>query len=188
MRNAEATQEKILNAAFTEFARYGIAGARVDKIAASAKCNKNLIYIYFGNKEALFQKVLDVHLSRVYQEIEFSADDLPGYAMNVFDFAMQNPDLIRLLAWSRLECETPELKPQRSDSRDEKLIKIQSAQAAGALGNNYPPGFLLTTVMTLACAWAPTSPFAALDPDAAHSPDNTREQLGELVKALTAPK
>ncbi|CAM5407129.1 hypothetical protein SFUMM280S_07840 [Streptomyces fumanus] len=51
-------------------------------------CDKNLLYVYFGNKEALFTTVLERSLARVYEEIEFTPDDLPGYATAVFDFAM----------------------------------------------------------------------------------------------------
>src|ERR1700719_3266482 len=98
-RNAEATRERILDAALAEFSAYGIAGARVDRIAESARCNKNLIYIYFTDKETLFTTVLHKHLQRVHEEEPFTPDDLPGYAGKVFDFAMSNPDLMRLLAW-----------------------------------------------------------------------------------------
>ena len=64
MRNAEATRERILDAATAEFSAHGIAGARVDRIARTAGCNKNLIYIYFENKETLFTTVLQKHLAR----------------------------------------------------------------------------------------------------------------------------
>lgn len=40
MRNAEATRERILEAAMAEFSAFGIAGARVDRIAKTAGCNK----------------------------------------------------------------------------------------------------------------------------------------------------
>ncbi len=103
MRNAEATRERILEAALAEFSAHGIAGARVDRIAQAAKCNKNLIYIYFEDKESLFKTVLGKHLMRVHEEYPFTPDDLPGYAAKVFHFAMTNPDLLRLLAWSTLE-------------------------------------------------------------------------------------
>src|SRR6516164_5113836 len=103
MRNAEATKDRILEAALAEFSAHGIAGARVDRIAQAAKCNKNLIYIYFEDKETLFETVLDKHLLRVHEEYPFTPHDLPDYAAKVFDFAMTNPDLMRLLAWSTLE-------------------------------------------------------------------------------------
>ncbi|WP_420901653.1 TetR/AcrR family transcriptional regulator [Paenibacillus whitsoniae] len=43
-----------MEAAMEEFSSYGIAGARVERIAKNAGCNKNMIFIYFGNKETLF--------------------------------------------------------------------------------------------------------------------------------------
>ena len=53
-RDSNATKARLLDAAFAEFAAYGIAGARVDRIAEAAGANKRLIYVYFGNKEQLF--------------------------------------------------------------------------------------------------------------------------------------
>ena len=103
MRNAAATKERILEAALAEFSAHGIAGARVDRIAQAARCNKNLIYIYFEDKETLFTTVLLKHLTRIHEEQPFTPDDLPGYAAKVFDWAMANPNLMRLIAWSALE-------------------------------------------------------------------------------------
>ena len=57
-RNPQRTQERILQAAFKEFAGKGFAGARVDGIARRAGINKRMLYHYFGDKEALFREVL----------------------------------------------------------------------------------------------------------------------------------
>ena len=57
-RNPERTQQRILQAAFKEFAAKGFAGARVDNIARRASINKRMLYHYFGDKEALFREVL----------------------------------------------------------------------------------------------------------------------------------
>src|SRR5258707_5970194 len=103
MRNADATRERILEAAMAEFSAYGIAGARVDRIAKTAGCNKNLIYIYFESKEALFTTVLQKQLTRAFEEVAFTPDDLPAYAGRLFDFAMAHPDLFRLMNWLALE-------------------------------------------------------------------------------------
>ena len=46
--------DRILDAATAEFSARGIAGARVDRIADAAACNKALLYSYFGNKDQLF--------------------------------------------------------------------------------------------------------------------------------------
>ncbi|MGN6305082.1 MAG: TetR/AcrR family transcriptional regulator, partial [Mesorhizobium sp.] len=59
IRDAEATQARILAAAKKEFAKSGLAGARVDVIAERAKANKRMIYHYFNSKEDLFQRVLE---------------------------------------------------------------------------------------------------------------------------------
>ncbi|BCL80549.1 helix-turn-helix transcriptional regulator [Ktedonobacteria bacterium brp13] len=53
-RDIQETKKRLLNAATNEFARRGIAGARVDRIADLAGCSKALIYDYFGNKDQLF--------------------------------------------------------------------------------------------------------------------------------------
>ena len=58
-RDPEATRKRILAAAKHEFARYGLGGARVDRIALRAKSNKRMLYHYVGNKEALFRRTLE---------------------------------------------------------------------------------------------------------------------------------
>ena len=46
-RDAQATRQRIFDAATAEFAQYGIAGARIDRIAAAAGSNKAMIYHLF---------------------------------------------------------------------------------------------------------------------------------------------
>lgn len=58
-RDPDATRKRILAAAKHEFARYGLGGARVDRIATKAKSNKRMLYHYFGNKESLFRRTLE---------------------------------------------------------------------------------------------------------------------------------
>jgi len=60
MRNPQS-RAGILVAAGTIFARAGLAGARVDGIAAAAGVNKALLYYYFGSKQALFEAVIEDH-------------------------------------------------------------------------------------------------------------------------------
>ena len=49
-RNASDIRERILTAAFREFADKGLDGARVDKIATRAGVNEGMLYHYFGSK------------------------------------------------------------------------------------------------------------------------------------------
>ncbi|MGC9222884.1 MAG: TetR/AcrR family transcriptional regulator [Terracidiphilus sp.] len=63
-RSAE-TRSRILEAALTEFAAHGLAGARTEQIAAAAQVNKALLYYYFESKEKLYAATLEMVSSRV---------------------------------------------------------------------------------------------------------------------------
>lgn len=64
-RDAAATRARILEASRTEFSQHGYSGARIDRIAKSAKSNVQMIYRYFGGKEALYLTVLEDTYARV---------------------------------------------------------------------------------------------------------------------------
>jgi AcrR family transcriptional regulator len=74
-RDSAATKQRILDAATAEFAEFGLAGARVDRIAARAGANKQLIYAYFGSKEGLFDNVLEANIALVLDAVPFTAGD-----------------------------------------------------------------------------------------------------------------
>jgi AcrR family transcriptional regulator len=160
-------------------------GGRIAKVAG---CNKNLIYVYFENKETLFTTVLQKHLLRVYQELEFSPDDLPGYATRVFDFAMAHPDLMRLMAWANLEHDAHN-PAERAAAHAAKVAELKTAQDTGQDRTVLPPSFLLTAIMTLATTWTAANPFGLpVDPDAAKHPAELRENIAEAVKILADPQ
>ena len=56
--DSPSKDQRILEVAADEFAAVGFAAVRIDKIAALSKCNKQLIYYYFGSKENLYEAVL----------------------------------------------------------------------------------------------------------------------------------
>ncbi|WP_030175952.1 MULTISPECIES: TetR family transcriptional regulator [Actinomycetes] len=187
MGKADVTRQAILDAATSEFATHGIAGARIDKIAQAAGYNKNLIYVYFGNKEALFTAVLQAHLLRVYEEIEFTPEDLPAYAAKVFDFATANPDLLRLMSWSSLERTTDD-PAERAEVHRGKVRAIEDAQRNGMVASVFAPAELLTAIMALATAWSPANPFSpAFGPTAAQHADSLRKGVAAAVALITAP-
>jgi len=186
LQNSEASRGRILAAALAEFSAYGLAGARVERIAKTAQCNKNLIYIYFENKETLFTTVLEKHLARIYKDVAFSADDLPGYASRVFDFAMANPDLMRLMAWFALEQRT--ISPAiHAETHSSKLTELADAQKAGKFGTAFSPAFLLNAIKALATSWAAANPFG-LDLEDASDPGTVRSDILEAVRLLATAK
>lgn len=124
------TPERIIEAAAEEFARYGLAGARVDRIAERAAANKQRIYAYFGGKELLFDQVVAARILDLLDAVPFDADDLPGYASRLFDFTVGHPELVRLLLWHTLERPGMLGALERSaTSSAAKVVALQDAQA-----------------------------------------------------------
>ena len=184
LSKSERTQERILEAATKEFAAFGIAGGRVDRIAKAAKANKSLIYDYFGSKEQLFRAVLERHLIDVYRTVHFNAEDLPGYAIGLFDFAMDHPDLMRLVMWNGLE-QRPEWPLDDMSSLATQVEEVRKAQAKNSVSNAYPPDFLLTLIITLASAWTAANPFGmSITPDAGKRRTSLKTALSNAVRQL----
>ena len=98
-RDSQDTKRRIFEAATAEFTAHGIAGARVDRIAAAAGANKQLLYAYFGNKRKLFEAVVADHVERFMETVPFDATDLPCWAGDVFDFFVAHPEVWQLGAW-----------------------------------------------------------------------------------------
>jgi TetR/AcrR family transcriptional regulator len=73
-RRADLTRKSILRAAIREFSAHGLAGARTDAIAESAKVNKALLYYYFKSKSGLYAAAID-EVSRAVAERAFAALD-----------------------------------------------------------------------------------------------------------------
>ena len=55
----DSARERLIDSATREFAEKGFAGARINEIAAAASINKQLVYHYFGSKDALYSAVLE---------------------------------------------------------------------------------------------------------------------------------
>jgi AcrR family transcriptional regulator len=71
-RAAKAAERRtaILNAALDEFAARGFAATRLDDVAQRAGVAKGTIYLYFADKETLFQELIRQELSPVVGTIE----------------------------------------------------------------------------------------------------------------------
>lgn len=104
-RNPQASRARILEAARIEFVSHGLSGGRVDRIAEKSGVTKNLIYHYFGSKDALYLQVLE----RIYADLrahqqDHDLRDLPPVegmkrlVGNTFDHFVATPDLIRLMS------------------------------------------------------------------------------------------
>lgn len=85
-----------------EFGEKGLAGARIDEIAAATDTSKRMIYYYFGSKEGLYTAVLEESYRRMRQnEASLHLEDLePEQALRklvafTFDHHNSNEPYIR---------------------------------------------------------------------------------------------
>ena len=95
---------RILEAAKQEFAAYGLAGARVDRIAAKAGANKRMLYYHVGNKEDLYLAVLEGAYEKIRSEergLDLEQLDPPEAIKRLIDFTwtyfLRNPEFLALL-------------------------------------------------------------------------------------------
>ncbi len=181
-RNSEDTRKRLLEAAAAEFAAYGIAGARVDRIAVAARCNKQAIYAYYGSKDGLCDAVLDDMVEDILESVPIDANDLPGYAVRLFDRYQAHPETLRLAGWYQLEGKP--LPPAAMASMGHKIDAVRQAQEAGRVSKRFSPEILLLLVLTLTRMGAPDSPEA-------HSgmvpPADSRQAIAAAVARLVEP-
>lgn len=189
-RDAEATKRRLLDAARDEFAAYGIAGARVDRIAAAGRANKAQIYHYFGGKGALFDAVFDEMVRQTLDEVPIDPADLPGYAGRLHDSYRRRPWVQRLAMWHRLE---------RGD-RDHDLIatvvaansakarSITRAQDGGLLPRHFTAEELLTLVIQISATWSLPLPEYGVNPDATGEARQRQVVIDAVAAILGRPR
>ena len=103
-RSAAATKARILDAALSEFAARGFAGARVDVIAGAARANKRMLYAYVGNKDALWLATLEAaYAAKRQEERQLATATLsPEEAMRAlirfnFRYHLEHPEFVALV-------------------------------------------------------------------------------------------
>jgi AcrR family transcriptional regulator len=184
-RNAEATRNRILDAAIEEFSAYGLAGARVDRIADAAGANKRSIYVYFESKEKLFDAALHHVLTRMIKDVPLTEDDLPGYAGRLFDYHLARPQGFRMNTWRQLE--RPASGPDAGDMYSNKVAALSGGQTRRALA----PTDLIVLINGLAYSWL-MSPQDLLradgsDPESAARLAGHRAAIVEAARRMCDP-
>ncbi|MBB5790052.1 TetR family transcriptional regulator [Jiangella mangrovi] len=186
-RDAEATRRRLLDAARDEFAAVGIAGARVDRIAAAAASNKAQIYHYFGSKDGLFDAVFDDLCRATLDAVPVDAGALPEYAGRLFDSYEERPWVQRLATWYRLERAGARPLEIVLESNAAKVKAIADAQAAGALPSTFTPVELLGLVLHLSGFWSSNTPEFDTAVDAIGS-ERRRAVVVRAVEAVLAAR
>jgi AcrR family transcriptional regulator len=183
-----ATYRRIIDAATHEFARYGVAGARVERIVAAARTNKAQLYGYFGSKEQLFDAIFFASLERITNVVPIDVEDLADWAVRLYDEYLSRPDLIRLATWARLERRpVGHLVAEHERYDDHKLRAIAEAQAAGRIRQG-DPFDLMAMVIAMSMTWSPVSNvYAATTTESPDVHDRRRALLRDSVLRTVAP-
>ncbi|MGW3942642.1 TetR/AcrR family transcriptional regulator [Streptomyces phaeochromogenes] len=156
MRQAgHATRKRLLEAARQEFTEYGVAGARINRIASAARASKERLYTYFPSKEALFAEVIRLWLLELDSVAQPAPADMPGYVGRLFDHFAQNPLDSRLSAWMQLEF-GDEAPPAHTDLLSNAIKAVGEGQAQGAIDPEWDPFDLVMLLVGVAHTMATT--------------------------------
>jgi AcrR family transcriptional regulator len=182
-RDAQATKALLLTAATEEFAEYGLAGARIDRIAERAGANKRLLYMYFGDKDRLFDAVLAHQIDAVMEAVPLEDGDLCAFAAARFDYVLANPKVGRLATWRALERAEP-TEAERTSFK-ERVASVAAAQKAGRIRSDIPAHDLFAIVLRMTESWlsAPSALKAAAGGNPM-SPRRLREHRAALLAAV----
>ena len=154
--DTEGTRRRLKQAATAEFAERGLAGTTMTRIAARAGINKERLYSYYGDKDALWVVVLTDELERLASAVKLSGvglEDIGEFAGATFDYHAAHPELGRLLQWEGLTRGPAVDAARRSAHYRDKVARFAQAQRDGLLDPDLDPGHLVFALIALAAWW-----------------------------------
>jgi AcrR family transcriptional regulator len=162
--DTEGTRRRLKEAATAEFAEHGPDGTTMAAIAERAGINKERLYKYFGDKQALFETVLTDELDKLAASVAPTPagfEDIGEFAGRTFDYQAAHPQLVRLLLWEGLSGRPVADEANRTAHYKDKVRAYAAAQAAGVLDGDLDPEHLVFMIIGLA-AWWVSAPQLAL--------------------------
>ena len=175
--DTERTRRRLLDAALVEFADRGLDGTTVAAIAARAGVNKERLYSYFGDKQALWQLVLSTELERLAASVALtgaSLQDVGEFAGATFDYHAAHPQLSRLLQWEGLQGGRAADADRRTAHYQDKVRRFAAAQRDGLLDPGLDAAHLIFALIALAAWWQTVPQLAEMITGA--GPDDGRER------------
>jgi AcrR family transcriptional regulator len=157
-RDPDRTRQRILGAALEEFSRYGLGGARVDRIAERAGANKRMLYYYFGDKDGLFLAALEdryAHIRSAERTLELEHLDpreavkrLVGFTWNYF---LEHPEFMTLLNSENLHKGRHVKKSKRVQEMHSPLVEtlrsvLRKGEAQGLFRKGVDPVHLYISI------------------------------------------
>jgi AcrR family transcriptional regulator len=166
-QSAMVASDRLFAAAAVEFAACGFAGARMDRIAQSARVSKGLVYYYFHGKKRLYQSLLVQILTGLLERIKSAnaGEGSPGerIARIIREYArffLENPIYAIILLRNIAD---------RAAHNNSQVLKLSSAAAREIEGtieegiangsfSNVRPGFVHFTFFHPILIWIALEP------------------------------
>jgi TetR/AcrR family transcriptional regulator len=179
-------------AARSEFAEFGYAGARVERIARRAGVNKQLVFYYFGSKEGLYDSIVDQLASEVTQassprvKARHPSENLREMFFSLFDSISLRSDLPRLLI---LDSRRPARSAGIYDHALSQFIAqvrtvVLEGQRHGYFRDDVDPDLMARQALILAVGYAAFDKIVADPSDPARARAWRNGSADLLVKAL----
>src|ERR1700761_6185923 len=147
--------ERILNAAMREFAKYGFAGARVERIVRRADVSPRSLYYHFGSKRGLYDAGRERLRSQHFEDFVRGVPDEPlvDRLLGNIDVAMTPrwQQWARMLMWEALDGGADNA-PYPKDTVPGDLLAIRAAQERGEIDPELDP-HLLTLAFIAVTFW-----------------------------------
>lgn len=187
-RDVEQTKRRIREAAVVEFAGHGRHGTTIDRVATRAGVNRERVYHYFGDKEALFAAVVREEAEKIARAVppgSVRTEDFGEVAGRTFDYQQAHPELARLVIWEGLAdtgADNDELG--RGALYGGKVEDVAAAQREGLIDDAIDPAYLVFMLHALASWWdaAPQTARILTGADPA-DPDERARRRAAVVEA-----
>jgi len=178
-------KEYILKAARKIFVESGFAGASIGKIAKLAEVNNSLIFHHFESKAKLWQEVK----KNIYEENIINSKILPDTNLSFdqflyellhrsIDFYRDNPDIIRMINWQRLEHNSSlDIGVSFSGDFEEWASCFKHYQRNGELNSEFKIEYIIKMILAVAYS-------AALDNSLNDPAYNGEDYIDFTTKAL----
>ncbi|MTD56020.1 TetR family transcriptional regulator [Amycolatopsis pithecellobii] len=183
--DTEETRRRLMEAAIAEFGERGPEATMAD-IAKRAGINKERLYNYFGDKQALFDTVLSNQLKELAAAVgrpDGDVADIGEFAGRTFDYHQDHPNLVRLLLWEAL-AQRPADNPERSAHYRDKVERYANAQRDDVLDDEIDADYALFMLIALAAWWVAVPQLARMLTGA--SADNPAERARRRAAVVRA--
>ncbi|WP_288337377.1 TetR family transcriptional regulator [uncultured Gordonia sp.] len=190
MVDSDSTRDRIIAAATVEFAEHGISGARIERIAKSARTSKERVYAYFRGKDDLYRYVAARELTAMAEAVPLNPADLPDYAVRVHDHLVKYPARLRLMKWGQLEQRSDEQAAGDDPFRlliDGKVDQLRRAQTDGVIDGHWDPRDILVFVSQLATSWAEQADLIPIGRERDVFLDERRRAINDAVGRIFPP-